>query len=236
MSPFDAYTLKARIAPALLVLLPLLALTFAWFPELSSLPGLSVAAACGLGLGLILETQVRREGQVLQDRLFKEWGAAPTTMLLRHRDVTINSIDKARYHHRLQQVVPRLVMPALDEEARDPEAADDQYKTATAWLRERTRDTSKFPVVAGENASYGFHRNLCALQIPGWIASVLGVAASSALLGAHGFSVGGLAALTASFACGLVFWLHASVNQVRAAGMAYAIALIRAIDAVDNPE
>lgn len=233
--PFDSYTIKARIAPALLVLLPLLALTFAWFPELSSLPGLSVAASCGLGLGLILEAQVRQEGQALQDRLFTEWGAAPTTVLLRHRDATINETDKARYHRRLAEVVPGWTIPTPESEAADPDGADIQYRTATAWLRERTRDTSRFPVVAGENASYGFHRNLCALQVPGWIASVLGFAGSSGLL-LHGFTLGGLAALTASFACGLAFWMHASVNQVKVAGMAYAVALIRAIDAVDKPE
>jgi hypothetical protein len=231
--PFDAYTLKARIAPALLVLLPLIASAFAWFPDIASLPGLSVMAACGAAGGVILASQTRSEGLRLQQQLFAEWGGAPTTRILRHRDSTISAVDKARYHRRLQELVP-VQMPTQEAEAADPEAADTQYVSATAWVRERTRDSSAFPIVNDENANYGFYRNLSASNAFGRVTVVLGIVTAIALYFVKGFSLGGLAALLVSIACGVVFWLHAGVEQVRQAAMDYAKALIRAVDAVDG--
>jgi hypothetical protein len=236
LAAFNAYTLNARIAPALLVLLPLLAGAFAWFPAVATLPGLSAMAACGAAAGAILASQVRSEGLRLERLLFAEWGAPPTTIMLRHGDTSLSKIDKARYHARLQELVPGIQMPTAAVEAADPKAADEQYETATAWLRERTRDASAFPIVDSANANYGFYRNLCASRTPGWIAAVVGVVNAVALLWFKGFSLGVLAALVISIACALMFWSYAGPKQVEQAARDYAKALIRAIDGVNKPE
>ena len=232
---FDAYTLKARIAPGLLVLLPVVAAALAIFPDLISLPGASVIAACGVAAGLVLETRVRKGGLALQSRLYKEWGAPPTTQMLRHRDKTISALDKARYHQRLAELT-RVAMPTPAEETANHDAADEVYDSVTMWLRERTRDASTFPIVVSENASYGFYRNLAALKTTGWVFAVLGALLALGDLSSDGFTLGGLAALFVSIACGVMFWLYAGVEQVRDAGESYAKALIRAIDAVDKPK
>lgn len=233
MTNFDAYTLKARISPALLVFLPLVAVLLAWFPALASLPGLSAMAACATAGGLILAFQVRHGGRELEARLFSRWGAPPTTRLLRHRDDVLSAVDKARYHATLQALVRGITMPTAQGEQADPTAADQIYTTATAWLRERTRDSSKFPVIANENASYGFHRNLCALRATGLIAASVGAIGSLGLL-ADSFRLPAIAALAVSAACGMVFWFHATEDRAHQAAMRYAVALIRATDALEK--
>lgn len=228
---FDAYTAKARIAPALLAVVPLPPAVLAWFPELASVSGLSALGIAVVGVTAILSFQVRRSGQQLQERLFQRWGGAPTTQVLRHADVSIAEADKHRYHAALQRLVPGIRMPTTEDEQHDAVAADQIYVTATAWLRERTRDAAKFPVVASENANYGFHRNLLALRMDGLLAASVAAAGSVALL-AFGVSWAAIVAVVIAGACGLIFGLHAREGQFKAAGFAYAQALVRAVDAL----
>src|SRR5260370_17709690 len=71
----------------------------------------------------------------------------------------------------------RLNAPAAApaQEEADSKAADTFYARGGTWLRENTRDTKKFRVLFNENISYGFHRNLLGLRLPGLIlnASIL---------------------------------------------------------------
>jgi len=82
----DPYDRQARLYPALLCLLPLLALiALLYAPNVSALTGVvTLAVSCG---GLFLMTNICREmGKRLEEQLFREWGGKPTTQLLRHRD------------------------------------------------------------------------------------------------------------------------------------------------------
>ena len=67
-------------------------------------------------------------------------------------------------------------MPTAAEEAADPAWADDRYRSATEWLKERCREKSA--LVERENASYGFRRNMLGLKVFGTI-----IAFSSVLAG-----------------------------------------------------
>ena len=58
----------------------------------------------------------------------------------------------------------RYPLPTIEEEISDSERADEKYKQATAALREATRNRAKFPLVAAENANYGFKRNLWGMK------------------------------------------------------------------------
>jgi hypothetical protein len=85
----DPYERQARLYPALLALLPLLAMIMLLYsPKASALTSiLTLAVSCG---GLYLMTNLCREfGKRLEEKLFREWGGKPTTQLLRHRDHTI---------------------------------------------------------------------------------------------------------------------------------------------------
>src|SRR3989442_4065228 len=83
---FDAYTLRARILPTLIVGLPIGLAALAWFPKSASWWGPISGLVVGAG-GVALLAQVGRDwGKRKQPRLFESWGGEPTTRLLRHRD------------------------------------------------------------------------------------------------------------------------------------------------------
>jgi peptidoglycan/LPS O-acetylase OafA/YrhL len=56
------------------------------------------------------------------------------------------------------------ILPSRGEEGDDPVGADRRYDAAVADLRDLTRDRDRFPLVAEENAEYGFRRNCLGLR------------------------------------------------------------------------
>lgn len=236
MNPFDSYSIKARIAPALIVLLPLATVAVAWFPKLASVPGLVLLGAGTMAAAVIVARQTRETGVALEKGLVEQWGAMPTTILLRHADTTLGPDEKARYHAMLQERVPGIRIPDPQIEVRDPKAADRNYEMAVGWLREQTRGN---PIVNDENTTYGFYRNLCAIRVYGVITAVIGIVGSTALLlfgkADQGLDYAAVISLAVSLVAGSVVLFHATADEVRKAGFSYAKALIRAIDATGKP-
>lgn len=156
----DPYERPARLYPALLALLPLLALIMLLYgPKTTALTGaVTVAVSCG---GLHLTTNLCRElGKRLEEKLYRAWGGKPTTQLLRHRDSTIEVVTKHRYHTFLAGKI-NVPFPDKEHEANDPAAADDIYQSGVRWLLNHTRpeDGKKFDLLFKENVAYGFRRN-----------------------------------------------------------------------------
>jgi hypothetical protein len=156
----DPYDRQARLYPALLCLLPLLALiALLYAPNVSALTGV-VTLAVSSG-GLFLMTNICREmGKRLEERLFREWGGKPTTQLLRHRDSIVDSVTKRRYHAFLAAKI-NAAFPDADQEKTDPAKADEAYQSGARWLLDHTRpDAGKqFDLLFRDNVTYGFRRN-----------------------------------------------------------------------------
>src|SRR5258707_15615231 len=134
----DPYDRQARLYPALLCLLPLLALiAHLYAPNASALTGVvTLAVSCG---GLFLMTNICREmGKRLEGRLYQEWGGKPTTQLLRHRDGVLDSLTKRRYHAFLAAKI-NATFPDAEEEKRDPTKANETYQSGARWLLDHTR-------------------------------------------------------------------------------------------------
>jgi len=154
----DPYERQARLWPALLALLPVFVTVGSIYgPRLSALANAAtLAVACG---GLYLLAQMSRDrGKALEKSLFDEWGGTPTTQLLRHRDAGIEAATKSRYHAFLSRKIAQ-PFPDAKQEADDPKAADDCYKSGVRWLLNQTTDHDRFPLLFKENISYGFRRN-----------------------------------------------------------------------------
>ena len=172
MQLFDPYTFRARIQPALIVVLPVGFLMFALLPNH---PFFVTAFFTLLGAvgGTAVVAQVGRErGRKKEPDLWQGWGGAPTTRLLRHR----RSPDDLVMIPRLRQQVEEWVgypLPNQMEEEACPAGADTKYEEAVRSLREATRDTARFPLVFAENANYGFRRNLWGLRPIGTPIAVL---------------------------------------------------------------
>lgn len=237
----DPYERPARLYPALLVLAPL-AVTIVCGHRLgnSVLPAaISMLGLCGASYAL---ARVARDaGKRLQDGLFAKWGGAPTTQLLRHRDVHFDTHTKDRFHRILAQGMG-VSMPTYDEERKNPTAADDKYRAATVWLINHTRDRKTFPLLFKENVAFGFHRNALGLKPLGILVAFACLAwailmrlGPSVLKPPHhlGLTMPQLPGILALVSCALllIYWTSfVSGHATRRAAFSYAERLLQCCD------
>jgi hypothetical protein len=241
----DPYERPARLYPALLAVLPLLALvTLLYAPKAAALTGaVTLGVSCG---GLYLATNLCRElGKRLEGRLYQEWGGKPTTQLLRHRDKTIDAVTKRRYHSFLSAKVND-AFPDKEQERTDPDYADEVYESGVRWLLSHTRpeEGKKFDLVFRENVAYGFRRNALGMKPIGlgvsictfiWVLAREGVLFSpvhshfdlTALGRMQESAVASLAVSAVMIVAWMLFFTKASA---RTAAFTYAEALLRACD------
>jgi hypothetical protein len=182
LSRFDSYTRVARIYPAFLVITPVLWTIATLNPGLVmnnvARTVLSLLGTCGIVY--LMASVARWTGKKVERRLIRELGGGPTTILLRHSNRVIDPMTKARYHARLCALCPDLLWPSVQDENARPREADDTYRSATRRLIELRRD-AKWSLVHGENASYGFRRNILGLRP---IAFAIAIACGLMTLGA----------------------------------------------------
>lgn len=232
----DPYNRKARLQPALFIALPAMVTAFLLFPLFQSRwPGLvALFGSCG---GVVWLTQVGRDrGKKLEPNLFRDWGGRPSVAMLRHRDQRLGAPLKERYRSFLAKNVPRLVLPSVADEARDPEVADAPYDAANAWLVAQTRDRKKFRLIFEENVNYGFRRNLWALRPFGFaldgacllLIGYLAARAWNAKLESLSVETIGAGVVVLAHVLALVFVVRR--NWVRMAAEAYAGQLLAACD------
>lgn len=162
---FDSYNRKARLYPALLTLAPIIWTGCVFAPAIAPIfPKIVVAMTLvSSGFLYILSNIARSHGKILEKQLLESWEAWPTTIMLRHRDNTIDSVTKARYHAALSTICDGMQLPTRLEEQQSLENADDHYHSAIKRLIER-RLGPQYEILNHENASYGFRRNLLGLK------------------------------------------------------------------------
>lgn len=235
-SILDPYDRKARLYPALLVMLvPVVASTLVAPVFSSQLAGLaSLAIALG---GLMLLCSLGREwGKRKEQKLFENWGGTPTTLMLLRTTSQLDQLTLGRYRKVIELQVPGLHFPDLISEASDPTKSAAICESAVKWLREATRDTKKFALVFAENTNYGFRRNLLGVKPLALVVCALTLAAT--VLHAWVSTAGNLSAVTPQSwiavvaACiGLVVWgIVISEDFVKTTAFAYATALLATCD------
>ena len=133
---------------------------------------LLVVALTGLvsvdGAGGLISQLLREPAKRKERKLWTQWGTpaygTPTIRWLRHDGVDIE--NRAKASELRKKVAARfqswrcLRLPTPTEQLNDPEQADKKYDQIVKILLEATRDSTQFPLVASENANYGFRRNL----------------------------------------------------------------------------
>jgi len=184
LKTFDFYTLRARVYPALIALVPLFAQVVTYFPELpTNVMGKALFTIAGsTGLLYLLATMSRSAGKKTEKRLLRKWGGWPTTIWLRHRDANVLPGTKQRYHRYLQAHIHNASIPTEEQEHRDPDAADQEYASAVQWLKEQRRG-DEYSLINKENTEYGFRRNMRGLKGIAIAISLLGVLASAFRVG-----------------------------------------------------
>jgi hypothetical protein len=235
----DPYDLTARLVPGLLVLVPAIfciaVLYGAKNPIAVALA--SVLATCGGPY--LLSSFVRTWGQRAQERLYRQWGGQPTTLLLRHGQDHLPPQTKQRYRE-LAASRLGIELPNPDAEASDPVSADHAFAAAADALRPLTNDKRAFPFVFKELVAYGFNRNAYGSR---WIG--LGVSLATILFAsAHADLVqvqspywapkalepshAAVMMVAAIFAC--LWCFHFTASTVKQAGFSYAKRLWEALE------
>lgn len=176
---FDEYSFNARVKPALFLVFPIFISLLVLFEPSRSWTGSTVTFLVAFGVINFAANQMSAQGNVLQDKLFKKWGGAPTTILLRHADKTIDSVTKSRYMKRLALLISNFTPTTAEYEQANPEKADELYSSASNYLREHTRDKTKYPLVFKENIAYGFSRNIRAFRSLGIFITLFSLLVSS---------------------------------------------------------
>lgn len=156
---FDAYTLRARVFPALIAGLPTLVLLFVMVPwdrlDLSQV----IATTMGFVLLFAFADVARRSGRKVEAKL----GTRATPELWHHDNDEIDSLSKARYK---TFIASKLAVnaPSAEDERANISQANQFYLSAGNWLRDNTRDTKTFKILFDELLTYGFRRNLLGLR------------------------------------------------------------------------
>jgi hypothetical protein len=227
-SKFDRYSRSARLIPALITAIPGALVIVGAGIRLSAIGTLIVTPLVAMGLIHLLSQLARDRGRDLQPTLFAQWGGAPTTARLRHRDTAINRVTKMRYHAK-GSVVLGIPFPTEREELDNPDAADEVYQSFVDYLRDHTRDSAAFPLVLEENINFGFRRNLLGLRFLGLPLSVVGCGINFWLLFRSGTTMDKAVELIALLiSLGLwYFWLFVCTTEwVRPTADAYSLRLL----------
>lgn len=185
---FDAYSIRARLFPAIVAAAPALAalaLLISW----SSFELSNVVASLGvLVLLYALADFARARGRAIEEELFAEHGGKPSITMFRRVDSTIDAGSKERYRTYLAAKLST-VPPSPEDEATDQDAADAFYAQCGNWLRENTRDAKVFPILFGENVTYGFRRNLFGVKSLALGLNLVIVALSTLILWRMGWDI-----------------------------------------------
>ncbi len=233
-SLFDAYERKARLMPALVVLLPVLVGAASWTPADVG-TGLVIGGSfVVVAMAVLLAQLARDQGKRKEAKLFQGWGGKPSVRALSYRGRMFDVSTLARYHRRLATIDAELRFPADGaQENADPTAAARSYESASTLLVGRTRNRAKFPLVFAENANYGYRRNLWGMKPVGIAAAFFGLGASvgRVLLAGVTLQAAVSAALCAMF---LLLWFFViSPSWVRVAADEYARQLIMSSELLD---
>ena len=161
----DRYSLVARWWPTVLVVLPILVLALAALPAAFADRMPVAVPLAATGAALVGSFVVRDRGLRAQKALLAAWGGRPSERLLQWRSGAPRTAVRRR--HDLVKLVLGIELPDEAAELAHSADADAAYETATAALRERTPDRSRFPLLFQENLTYGFWRNAYACRAAG---------------------------------------------------------------------
>lgn len=151
--PFDAYSLRARLFPALIAIAPAMALV-STLVTWDRLHLSQVFATLALSVLMFAFADVaRRQGIRVQKKLYPN--GLPTKRLLKHNKRVLEFVTG--------------------------KIGSNQPDAGVKWLRDHMRNPTDFKLVLEENITYGFRRNLLGLKWIGLALNVVTVCIAAVL-------------------------------------------------------
>lgn len=157
---FDDFNLHARVIPALIIALPVyIYLILKHIIALNFVNTILINSGIFVLLIIIFYKVIRNLGKKHEEKMYKELGAKPTTIILGYSNNLIDEISKNRYHRKLNEKVKGLKLPVKKEN--ETKEDDIKYESAINWLRKYANSNrDKEPRVYQELKDYNFWRNL----------------------------------------------------------------------------
>lgn len=159
----NTYELKARVAPGLILALPIISSILYAAPALKNLPIFAVDGICTVALIYGLSHLVRARGRHIEPKLWSRWDGPPSTRYMRYRDTTFGQELKSSIRAELQKAFSIRLL-GEDEEAARPGHADREIADAFRRVRPYLRQHDPDGLWSSHNAEYGFCRNLVACR------------------------------------------------------------------------
>lgn len=156
---YDDFNMQARIIPALIVAVPIfIYLIINNIINIDYVKILNNSMIFIIIIALYYRV-IRNLGKKYEDKMYKELGGKPTTIVLRYSDNRIDKLTKTRYHKKLNLVIDDIKLPTKKENEKEDD--DQMYESASNWLRNYANtNREKEQRVYQELKDYNFWRNL----------------------------------------------------------------------------
>jgi len=161
MDWLDRYEIRARIAPSIIISLPI---AISIFSITSILSKEFAQLIIGGGFTLIvfsymLSFLIRYYGRELERDLWSNWDGAPSTRFIRWKDSTLGYDIKKQLHDAVENSC-KIKLSSPEQEIHDPKKADELIEQAFLQVKEIVRQDYPDGIWVKHSAEYGFHRNL----------------------------------------------------------------------------
>ena len=181
MEWLDQYEMKARIAPTIIVILPL-AVAILSIALVISDQIVQVILSSGIALIIviyILSSLVRYCGTKIEADLWKNWGGPPSTRFMRWSDSTFGDDLKQQLYAAVESRC-RIRLSSVEEEKEDPNKADGLIGQAFLQVKATVRHDDPEGIWTKHNVEYGSYRNLLGSRGIWLVFSILGTIACGA--------------------------------------------------------
>lgn len=227
-SNLGTYNFRSRVSVAIIFTAPWLLELYLLFPELHNFSSTIVVATITYGICNLIIVHCRTLGVKAMKRCFPQ--ILPAQEFLLPSSNYIDPLTKKRYYDFLSSHLPEFKLLADDDNMFNC------VSTAVTWLISQTRDSAKFPLIAEENANFGFTYNLLGLKPYSIISSIIGIISNIFLITLTqykviNFDINVLLGILIIHILFLLIWIFMVTKAlVISAGRKYARALLSACD------
>ena len=148
---FGVYNMRSRISVGVIVLAPLIIQIYILFPVARNISSTLIITGITFSFSNLLILIARLNGGKVLHKCFPD--GLPAQSFLIPEDTTLDEFTKERYYKFFQKHLRKFKVT--------DNAADMKQKSESAikWLIARTRNSTKFPLIAEENINLGFAYN-----------------------------------------------------------------------------
>lgn len=226
INKFSPYNTRARLCCIILLLAPVLLEIFFLIPESRELSSTIAIIAIVYALCNVAIIITRISGTKAMKKCFPD--LLPAQQYLLPSDNYLGAETKVRYYAFLEKNIDNFKIKPTDDDMKE------MVETAVTWLIAKTRDETKFPLIAEENMNFGLSYNLLGLKSKGILISGICILTNIILLLASSHAIYPVPLLIFCLCCDcgfLMLWIFFVTKEVvRQSGKKYARALLSACD------